>query len=423
MDFKIQYLAHDEDSKFTGKGVTLSRLNAPRSLDEFNINVIDLSSHELWTCKSSHPEKLDITQDLIDLSRMIDGSSHTKILIILPQNVLYKYYWARNNDNHWTYLKTHPIKKLLQTIFGDIISDLAPIPDESLIYEKTTTTLFEITYPADFHFEHYFINGDNILTKSNISNKKTTVKLFDSYFTVLKISSYTELINFLTYIKLIELKDAIPDWVITMSLFDDEDQKEIVHCNEKTICECTKKINAANEKIKKNNIYKSILYTNGDELLKVVFEMLEKMLNCDLSNFKDERKEDFLITLDNITFIGEIKGVTSNIKNEHISQLEVHFQGYSDILIEQKRSEKVKAILIIDHQRSTILSDRQSVHINQVQLAERNNSLIIETITLLRLFEAFEKEEITSSAIIDMFSQNSGLLSYDKQTALTACTD
>ena len=136
--------------------------------------------------------------------------------------------------------------------------------------------------------------------------------------------------------------------------------------------------------------------------------MLEIMLKCDLSSFKDDKKEDFLINIGNLTFIGEIKGVTSNIKSEHISQLEVHYQGYMDI--KSSESENVKAILIINHQRTQRLSERQEVHNTQIKLAERNGSLIIETSTLLRLFEAFIKKDFTVDQIINIFCKSQGLL-------------
>ena len=66
---------------------------------------------------------------------------------------------------------------------------------------------------------------------------------------------------------------------------------------------------------------KSVLYTNGDELVQVVFEILEELLGCDLSQFVDLKKEDFLFTIEDTTFIGEIKGVNSNVKNPNITQL------------------------------------------------------------------------------------------------------
>lgn len=75
-----------------------------------------------------------------------------------------------------------------------------------------------------------------------------------------------------------------------------------------------------------------MLYENEDELVSVVFNMLENMLDYDLSLFIDQGDEDFSIKLEDVTFIGEIKGATSNVRAEHISQLDVHYQSYLDKL-------------------------------------------------------------------------------------------
>ena len=156
--------------------------------------------------------------------------------------------------------------------------------------------------------------------------------------------------------------------------------------------------------------YKSVLITNGNELVDVVFEILEKMLNCDLSNFKDEKKEDFLIRLSDITFIGEIKGVTSNVKNEHISQVDVHYQSYVDKLQEDGITENIKQILIINPFRTKELSNRDEVHENQIKLAKRNECLVITTETLLYIFERFLKNELDTEHIIKAFTNNIGIL-------------
>ena len=42
-------------------------------------------------------------------------------------------------------------------------------------------------------------------------------------------------------------------------------------------------ITKSKEELTKNNEHKSILYTNGDELVNMIFEILEKILNYDLS--------------------------------------------------------------------------------------------------------------------------------------------
>jgi hypothetical protein len=172
----------------------------------------------------------------------------------------------------------------------------------------------------------------------------------------------------------------------------------------------TKKINESNSGLEKNDSLKSILYTNGDDLVYVVFKILEDLLSCDLSELVDDKKEDFIIRKINVSFIGEIKGVTSNVKSEHISQLDVHLQMYKDKIDEETKIENVKSLLIINHQRNKKLSSRVPVHKNQIKLSKRNNSLIIETYTLLKLYEKFIDNKVKSDTVINLFTNLNGLL-------------
>ena len=74
--------------------------------------------------------------------------------------------------------------------------------------------------------------------------------------------------------------------------------------------------------------------------------MLEELFEYDLSVFIDEKHKDFLIKREDHTIIGEIKGINSNVKNENLSQLELHCQRCCDELQEEKRQENIKKILI-----------------------------------------------------------------------------
>ena len=156
-----------------------------------------------------------------------------------------------------------------------------------------------------------------------------------------------------------------------------------------------------------NEYYKSILFSTGDCLVSVVFEILEKILVCDLSTFKDVKKEDFLIRKDEITFIG----INTNVKNENVSQLEVHYQRYIDQLLNDGKTETVKALLIINPLRTKPISERKHVHGDQVQLAEHYGSLIITTDQLLMTFEKFLFGELKSEQIIERFKNETGLFS------------
>ena len=111
-----------------------------------------------------------------------------------------------------------------------------------------------------------------------------------------------------------------------------------------------------------------------------------------------------------MTFVGEIKGLSSAVKNENVSQLEVHIQRYFDKIQEEEKEENVKGLLIINHQRNKPLKERQKVHQNQIDLATKYGVLIIETSTLLKIYEKYRLGEFTKEECKKIFEDNIGLL-------------
>lgn len=88
----------------------------------------------------------------------------------------------------------------------------------------------------------------------------------------------------------------------------------------------------------------------------------------DLSEFEDNKKEDLLFTVDEITYVVEIKGTTANVRRDHVSQLEHHVQNY--IEMNNASDEEVKGLLIINPMRTIIPRDRDEIHEHQINLAE-----------------------------------------------------
>ena len=169
-------------------------------------------------------------------------------------------------------------------------------------------------------------------------------------------------------------------------------------------------IAVAQEKLKQNDRFKSILYSSGAELVNVVFDILQRILSCDLSEFIDEKREDFRIKKNEVTFIGEIKGISTNVKSENISQVDRHCQAYSDYLQERGQIERLKQLLIINPLRHQSLEQREPIHETQLKLALRNDCLIIKAEVLLRIFEAFQSGTINTQQIENCFANNSGEL-------------
>lgn len=400
------------------EGITLSSFDAPKSLDMFDINVVDLSSEKLWRNVGDDISCINRQNDFESIYTMIINSCQSKILFVLPQNE--SFYYMSNGSGK--YLKRVLIKDCIGEIYRNIIRAILPkwIPISQIIFEPTETSVKSNVCSADFYFVTACsgFTDYSILTKSNYSNKATTIQALQTlipndriYLTTLNIVTSTDmLLCFLHSILDDKMKCDIPEWMSTVRFYDDKEQGTIIENSLDIIRNEQEKIESAKQKLEQNARYKSILYSNGDELVEVVFEILEKILDCDLSGFVDEKKEDFLIKKPFCTFIGEIKGITSNIKNTNITQVELHYQEYTDKLAESEQVERVCPILIVNPSRNKEPQQREPVGEQQIELAKRNNCLIIETITLLHIFEKFLSGDISSDRCIEVFSTCTGLL-------------
>lgn len=393
--------------------ITQSPLAYPRSLDEFDINIISLNDEALWRSDTTRCNSVNSCNDLKSVANMVKNRKKSIVVYVMPQNFIF--YYNKYTINHQSGYRCHfPIKDVIESIWKEIINDVLypQISTNILSFENTRTSVGKQLYTADFYFQRTFPGERKIYTKSIASEKITTVSLNEkTVLTTLNITSDGDaLINFIQQLFFPKEKSPVPEWALSIEFGDDNKQRELIAEKNAIIEQANADIECAKQKLEENAKYKSILYANGDELVDVVFDILEKILDYDLSGFHDEKKEDFLIKLPECTFIGEIKGVTSNVKNEHVSQIDLHYSSYMDKLEEQDLHETVKQILIINPFRTKPLGERDPVHTAQIDLAIRNNCLIIETSTLLGIFEKFCGGEITTQKCKNVFASNSGLL-------------
>lgn len=405
---KIQLISHNVNQKLF-PNITVSSLESPKSLDEFDLNIIDLSAGDIWHHMDSDKLAVDSQNDFRSIQTMVSSKKRSKVLYLFPQNELFSYYYycARYNN-------TIRLKDMLQELTVSILHGILPLGHStvSLVFENTRTTVGSTEYEADFFFA-----SQEPLTKSNMSEKCTTIALNDreTYATTLKISkSQSDMLNYVNIVLPEMPLDDVPEWVKRFVFGNDEEQQALIETSKKIISEENEKIEQAEKTLEHNLHYKSILYTNGNQLVEVVFEILEKLLNYDLSDFVDMRKEDFLIKKEECTFIGEIKGVTSNVKNEHISQVDVHYQGYIDQLEADGIKENIRQLLIMNPFRTKEISARDPVFESQIKLAVRNGCLIITTEVLLKTYEMYCNGRISSADCIRVFSENTGLLTIDR---------
>ena len=404
----IQLLTYNGLNKmFEGDDIVIHKIHDARSPDDYSINVIDLDDESIWQNKENSIKKINCINDLKSLSIMMNSSEKSNIVIILPQNILFKYYWGHGGNPYPRYLHQCDLKDMISIMITNILSVLhSTFSNIKLIYEITQTEINGSELLASFSFAD--IEDGNILTKSKISNKPTTIKYGNIIITTLKISDYVTLKDFLSETKLVQEKETIPDWFKEIQMFDDVAQKEIIKANKDEILMAKGNIKKAESVLERNDRYKSILYTSGDELVSVVFDILKEIFEWDLDSFVDIKNEDFNTKYDNKVYIGEIKGITSNVKNANVSQLDNHVQNYLDE--HGIDSGEIKSLLIINHQRSKALNNREKVNEKTVALAKRNGSLIIETITLLKMFEKYLNKDLSKEECLQLINSNTGLL-------------
>lgn len=367
-------------------------------MDEFDINFIDLRDSGIWVDNNREPTTLNCINDLRHLCMMMKNCKRARCIVMFPQNCFYDYFYINGHYN-----KHHELKNLRTFVNEIIFEDLLGIEQYcDFFYENTHTKIFNQEMSASFYFDE-----KNALTKSNKSEKATTIEVGNIFLTTLDLPCNSEAIfDFVKYIGLMESDQTAPEWFEEIEMFDDQELKEKISDIKAQIDLLKTEEQIAQEQLKDNNKLKSILFTNGDELVVEVYRILEKILECDLSEFVDKKKEDFQIVKEDISFIGEIKGVNSNVKNANVSQLDVHVQNYLDTCNEKGLEVTAKGLFIINPQRKRTLNERDKVGEDQIAC-----SLIILTENLLSIYEKYMDENITTAEIKEVFSTKDGILS------------
>lgn len=402
---KIQIITYNpKNFSCLDQGIDINNFNNLKSLDNYEINVFDLNNDHIWINKSkiegAPTGDLVLSNDLISIEKMIFNRRETKILVCLPQNLNYTYQY---------YDKKYICElKNIINVMESILEQITNVDINDLYYENTYTEINGMNIQGAFVFPDY----EDSITKSKDSRKNTTINKYDIIFTALNLfeeKNTDVLVEFLKHIGVIDKPIEYPKWLQEYKFNDDQQLQDTIENAEAEIKKLNQKIFDSKNKLAENMKYKSILVTNSDELTKVIYEILEYIFEINLSTFVDEKKEDFLFDKEDICYIGEIKGVTSNIKSAHISQLDVHYYALQDRLEEDGIQKKIKKILIMNYERNREISSRNEVHNAQIELASKNNTLIIDTLNLLQLYEKLLKGNISKQEAIDYINSKIGL--------------
>lgn len=405
----IQLISYyKETANCEGYSIDCTTFEAPNVFDSYDVNIINLQHSQIWKNNDNNTTSLNCINDFISLKALVRASKKSVTIVLMPLNYKFSYFYSSANKK---YIHELPIKDMLHPLKEKILSNLLNFSGMNyfdFLFGVTKTKCNNSEFEADFSFNTSILES---LTEAKTSGNKTTIKINDRLiFTTLKFDSFdSNLSDFLKCIGLDKTKETVPEWLHNFSFLDDEKQLEIIKTSKRKIEDLEQRINDANRNLESNLSYKRALIDNGQALVDIVFDMLEKMLECDLSGFEDNKKEDFLIKVNGITFVGEIKGITSNVRNENVSQASGHRDSYLDRLEDEGLTEEVRAILIVNTFKTKELSERDQIHSDQIERAKRYECLIITTYELLKLFEAFLNNQVSTEQIINAFKTKTGL--------------
>lgn len=400
-------LKYHKDSKYC-----VSDFRTPKAFDEFEINIVDLGFSELWENKENSVENIKMIKDLFHYKNIIQNTSKAKIVVVLPQNIYFRYDYYRDK-----YLHVESLKNLLKLIRRLLIENICNYSFQ-LEFATTQTTLNKVAVTADFYFSDDFIENKDVILTSDKSNKTTGVKINKQlYYTTLNICDKKEILEeFLYKTKILgkNVKD-IPEWLDEINILEDKKIRENIQQIEKEIVEKEQNKQEELKKLQGNNKIKSILYETDEELQREVISILNELLDYKDDNFVDEKEEDFRIIKENITFIVETKGLSRNIKGTDIDKTFNHVLTYEEKLEQEDKHENVKGIFIVATQRERKPQERDKTPDRQLMIAKKLNILIIKTEELLKIFEDYRKKRINTDEIMKLFSEQIGELEYKKE--------
>lgn len=399
---KVQLVTLDLEmgSKFTVSKI--SDFSSPKSFDTFDVNIIDLRSEKIYQDYESNGYNINYLDDFHAINKIIIDSNKTKFLFIYPGDIKF----STGGNIYHQQIHKKPIKHMLPHIsqqFSSLHKELGC----DFSFEITDTELSDdVNVQAYFYFPER--DDFEILLRSVDSDKVTCCKKDNLFLTTLDILTDEELQLFLEKVGLKATSNVeVPDWMNKVMLFDDEKQLKNIEDNNVQIKSCQDSITESKDKLSENSRFKSILYTSGDELVDVVKDIFSKIFDVDFSEFKDKKKEDFTFTFKNKIFIGEIKGVNQNIKTINLSQLDLHFAHFSEEERDDLDENNIHKLLVMNHQKDKDLQDRIPVDPQQIKMAKNKyDSLIIETVELLEMYDKFTRGEMTQEECFNLICQN-----------------
>lgn len=370
------------------------------SIGTFDYNIIDLSNDDIYDFDGvmTDPDySYGAVKDLKLINKSIEEYQNSKIIFFLPQNFTFKsdYYCgsciAEDTDLLLTFLlKIFP--------FFDQIK-------EGINFENSLTDINGHQFKSDFVFSSNL--SKYAITRTVATNKITTVMIGNYIFTTLVANRFV-IDALIKYFPCNDLEPQ-PYWASEIKILNDKTIEDEKKCLVEKINASKERIEILNKELSDNDYIKSSLWAAGNQLVDVIYKMVQEIFGVDLTNFKDIMQADFAFCENDCHIVGEIKGTNTNVNNSHISKTENHRQEYIVELVNKKINfdeNNVYGVLIINHQADKKPEERVHIDKKQIDYAKRFKILIIETSTLIKLYEKHVDGNLTKEEAISLIKSN-----------------
>ena len=146
---RIQVITGNANVKNEGR-ITVSDYSRPSAMDDFDINVVDLSYDGIWNTNRINAGSINYENDLISIEQMVSGSQKTSVIYVFPKDGVYKYRMISGQCQKR--IKDIVTDESYKQEYLECIPQWCTIP--KIVFEPTTTIVGDNRIEADFHFDY-----------------------------------------------------------------------------------------------------------------------------------------------------------------------------------------------------------------------------------------------------------------------------
>ena len=205
--------------------IEVNEISNPKSLDQYSMNIIDLNDNDIWRYNYDRYDSINLINDFKSLGVMLDNSKRATNILILPQDLLFRYNYGfiNHKSSIKNYQRNIRLKDMLPYLKDSILNKIVEFP-YPLLFENTSTKIIDKNIESSFYFNN--VSEERVVSESLVSDKVTSILAKENlYVTTLKLDSLENINSYLDFLGLTNKKEEIPEWINDINFFNDLDQK------------------------------------------------------------------------------------------------------------------------------------------------------------------------------------------------------